>query len=236
LRLADSGHAPGTRNYDAELRIQQLAASRKIAAPVTFANPSSGLLLSEFLTGNAWQERDLRSHANLQALAALLRRVHELPRCGQRYRAESVAVSYVGALNAQGNDDSFASRCLEVVRSIPVRDALVCCHNDIVAANVIDGQTLKLIDWEYARDNDPMFDLASLIGWHDLDECRVRVLLTAYTGSDSAELSERLLEQRRIFDAIQWLWLAQLQGRRPDHRHAMRLDNLKQRIREAAPN
>ena len=94
----------------------------------------------------------------------------------------------------------------------------------------LDGK-LNLIDWEYACDNDPLFDLASAIGFHNLDERRQQVFLDAYAGGADSELRERLARQLRIYDAIQWLWLANRQLASPRSEQARRLEELQQRIR-----
>jgi thiamine kinase-like enzyme len=100
-----------------------------------------------------------------------------------------------------------------------------------VAANIIGSRALKLIDWEYARDNDPLFDLASAIGFHNLDDARQQMLLSAYAGGADSELNERLAEQVRVFDAIQWLWLATRHLASPHREQARRLEELQMRIR-----
>ena len=120
--------------------------------------------------------------------------------------------------------------CVAAVRSTPDRGIVACCHNDIIARNVIDDGSLKLIDWEYARDNDPLFDVACAIGYHDLDKRRADVLFEAYTGGSSNEERERLGEQQRTYDALHWLWFAARQLVLPDPEQARRLEALQQRV------
>ena len=96
---------------------------------------------------------------------------------------------------------------------------------------MIDDGGLKLIDWEYACDNDPLFDLAVTIGFHDLDRGRRDILLNAYAGSGAAEYQEQLDEQIRAYDATQWLWFAARQLVAPGRAQARRLEELQQRIR-----
>ena len=75
-----------------------------------------------------------------------------------------------------------------------------------------------------------MFDLASAIGFHNLDERNVDVFLSAYAGGADAALRERLDEQIRLYDAIQWLWLASRHLAFPSTSQARRLEYLQQRI------
>ena len=88
-----------------------------------------------------------------------------------------------------------------------------------------------MIDWEFACDNDPMFDLASAIGYHNLDADCAGTLLDAYTGGADGEAKERLDEQVRVYDAIQWLWLATRHLVYPSREQARRLEELQQRVR-----
>ena len=140
------------------------------------------------------------------------------------------AARYEEFLQRRHGLHTFASRCVDVISSVPAAGQLVCCHNDIVADNIISSQPLKLIDWEYASDNEPFFDLASIICFHNLDESKSHVLLDAYSGGANAELRERLIDQMRVFDAIQWLWLASRHLIVPRRENVARLEELQQRI------
>ena len=194
-----------------ELKVLRQAAGRGIAPEVVYAEPQAGILVSEYLPGRCWTRADLESDANLEALAALFRRVHALPPSGVPFDAAGAAARYLELIRT---DDALAStgqRCLQMVESIPLPAETACCHNDVVAANVVAAPALRLLDWEYACDNDPLFDLASVIGYHDLDARRQRILLRAYAGDQALE--ERLEQQLRLFDALQWLWLAAVAGR-----------------------
>jgi thiamine kinase len=214
----------------AELRILKQAAEAGIAPRVLFANTEAGILLTEFLPGRVWDKADLESTEKLEALASLLRLVHALPTSGLQIDMIEVARTYEAHLEKRTGLHAFATRCVDIISAIPVGGESVCCHNDIVAANVVEGRELKLIDWEFAADNDPLFDLASAIGFHNLDAARAVILLDAYAGGADAGLRERLAAQVRVFDAVQWLWLATRHLFFPKHWQARRLEELQQRI------
>ena len=56
-------------------------------------------------------------------------------------------------------------------------------HNDLLAQNFIDdGHRLRLIDWDYAGFNSPLFDLANLASNNEFPEGQERTLLEAYFG------------------------------------------------------
>ena len=213
-----------------ETAIMRRAGDAGIAPAVVCSLPEAGVLVTEYLPGKVWQERDLESSDNLEALAQLLRRVHALPACGTAFDAERFADHYRQTIGETDAKAAFASRCVGIVRARSVPESTACCHNDIVASNVIQSAGLKLIDWEYACDNDPLFDLASAIGYHDLGDRQRKVLLDAYTGGTGNELGERLVEQVRVYDALQWLWLAARAAVSPVGNRARRLTQLERRI------
>lgn len=214
-----------------ELAILESAGLAGLAPAVHFANPARGLLVTAYLPGRVWVEADLESTRNLEALAGLLRRVHRLPASGAKLDIGGVARTYQKVLERRQGLHAFATRCVELIESVPTGDDHACCHNDVVAANVIDGQGLKLIDWEFACNHDPYFDLASAIGFHNLCPERAAVLLDAYTGGSDGTARDKLAAQLRIYDAIQWLWLAARHIVFPKRWQARRLEELQQRIR-----
>jgi len=218
------------RDWSCEPAILETASAAGIAPAMLYADSTAGILVTEYLHGRVWREPDLESRENIEALAELLRRVHALPHCGSRVDLTGIAEKYERYLKERHGLHAFAANCVRIISESPVHEGVACCHNDIVAANIIESGGLKLIDWEYACDNDPMFDLASAIGFHNFDEDRQQLLLSAYAGGASGELKERLAEQVRVFDAIQWLWLAKRHLASPHREQARRLEELRQRI------
>ena len=231
MRLAMDRGGTVDRDRSCELPILESAGKAGIAPAILYANPDAGVLMTEYLHGKVWQESDLDSAENIEALGALLRRVHALPPCGNSIDLTAIAEKYAQHLQSRPALYAFASTCVKIISESPRLDSVTCCHNDIVAENVIEAGGLNLIDWEYACDNDPMFDLASAIGFHNFDDRRQQMLLGAYAGGADKELQERLAEQIRVFDAIQWLWLATRHIHSPNKEQARRLEELQQRIR-----
>ena len=214
-----------------ELEILKKAGEAGVAPRVVYSDIERGILLTEFLSGPVWQEADLETPDYIEALADVLRRVHALPLCGLQVDLNSSARRYAEGLQSRHGPHDFATRCVDIISSIPGRDTFVCCHNDVVAGNIIGLAPARMIDWEYAGDNDPLFDLASVVGYHNLSKQRAQHLLSAYAGGTDSELEEYLAEQLRLYDAIQWLWLAARHLISPNHKQAARLEELQQRIR-----
>lgn len=230
LRLDDEQTHTFGLNRSRELGILRNASAAGLAPDIFYADAERGILLSRYIDGRVWTADDLASRENIEALAEVLRLVHALPSSGERFDPFAVAGGYLGKLESRPDLHAFGERCKAIVESIGKIIFCCCCHNDVVAANVVASPNLMLLDWEYACDNDPMFDLASLIVYHELDESTANGLLNAYAGGEASELRERLAVQMRVYGAILWLWLATRQMLSPTPSQARRLEKLRRKL------
>jgi thiamine kinase len=228
LRLESKHSLNLVPNRELERDIRGNAFTAGLSAEIVYAE--EGILLSEFLPGVVWQVRDLIYDNKLATLALLLRQVHELPATGIQFSPEIAASQYVSVITKESGLLEFAGRCQVLLESVRSPETWQCCHNDIVVRNIIQHSGLKLLDWEYACDNDPMFDLASLIGYHDLQKRQVDTLFSAYAGGTNSELFEQLQDQIRVYDIIQWIWFAARQCISSDSDVSARLNELQSRI------
>lgn len=228
LRLDSDNTAEFGLDRELETRIRRSAYAAGLGAEVVYAE--AGILLSEYLPGDIWQESDLQNSDNLAALATLLRKVHALPEAGKSFSGQQSARRYTAALSADSRLQAFSRQCQALLAATPASKVRCCCHNDIVAGNIVRHSDLKLLDWEYACDNDPMFDLASVIGFHDLGAKQIDSLFSAYSGGSDPEMYTRLQNEIRRFDIIQWLWFAARYCSSPDSKTRSRLVELQSRI------
>ena len=185
-----------------EATVQNAAAARGIAAPVLYA--ADTLYLTEYVEGRVWDRTDLEDPVQLDTLAGALRQLHQLPLTGRRFDALGAAKQYrsqIGPVFAEQAD-----RCLSIVASTSMSAELRCCHNDLVAENIVSAPAVTFLDFEYACDNDPLFDLAIIVEHHALSATAEQTLLDAYFGADASTQREELAEQRRVYAALSWLW------------------------------
>ena len=161
-----------------------------VAPEVAFA--ARGALVLAWIDGRTWGEADVREPANLERVAALLETLHREGARRLRGRAPLFWVFHV--LREYGrravDDGHRLKRRVPALMAIaddleaavgPVRLAL--CHNDLLAANLIDdGSRLWLVDWEYAGYDTPLFDLANLASNNRLDGASRDLLLERRLG------------------------------------------------------
>ena len=81
---------------------------------------------------------------------------------------------------------------------------LAYSHNDLVADNCLSQQGSScLIDWEYARYNNPWFDLASVILYQDFDKYQAKAFLSAYDQRFAERVNKPIFHAASI--AVLWL-------------------------------
>jgi thiamine kinase-like enzyme len=94
-------------------------------------------------------------------------------------------------------------------RALSERPAeLVACHCDPLCENFLDtGSRMYLIDYEYAGNNDPMWDLGDLSIEGSFSPAMDAVLLEAYfDGSVPASAAARMVVYKAMADLLWTLW------------------------------
>mgnify|MGYP001813704132 FL=1 len=203
LKIDESPRQPPFNTRHQEALVQASAADRGLANAVLHADGQ--VYLTEYVEGTVWQASSFNNAGNLRDLAAALRRLHALPLTGRRFDSRSAATGYAATIKQEGEA---VERCLDIVKAMPEPRQRCCCHNDLVAENILSAPGIRFLDWEYSCDNDPLFDLATIVEHHQLPEQQVSILLNAYFDGDGERWRARLVEQRRHYAALLWLWAA----------------------------
>jgi thiamine kinase len=174
LKIDPAPRTPPYNSRQAEARIQEQAAALGRASRVLYVRDT--VLLAEWAEGQVWTRARFEDDENLRRLAEALRSVHKLPLTGSAFDIAAAGRSYARMLDA--TDAAATERYLAIVESAPGPMNLCCCHNDLVAENIISTPEIRFLDWEYACDNDPLFDL----GGESSSPSRCASMLP-YTGS-----------------------------------------------------
>jgi thiamine kinase-like enzyme len=185
-----------------EARIQRRAAKKGLANPVLLATET--VYMTEYVEGVVWSPGFLEDERNVDRLARALRRVHSLPSTGRTFDAMSAATDY--AQRIRQRDEAKIRSCLEKISAVSLPPGLCCCHNDLVVENIIDVPDTRFLDWEYACDNDPLFDLATIVVHHDMAERQIQTLLDAYFDGDGSRWREQLDRQAGVYESLLYLW------------------------------
>ncbi len=208
LKLDVSQRDETLNSRSAEAQIQTLAAQAGLAPTVIFADER--MYLGEYVEGTALTRGSLGEDENLRRLAKTLKKLHALPLTGRSFDARVAAKRYVEKVS--GLEPSIVEQCQRIIESMRLPQNLCCCHNDLVVENILATPELVFIDWEYACDNDPFFDLATVIEHHELSDAQADLLLDTYFNGDGRRWQSNLEKQRRLYLALYCLWLASRPG------------------------
>jgi thiamine kinase-like enzyme len=209
----------GTSEYISrknEAHAARVAAKAGVNAEVLHFDESNGVMLCRFIDGavtlNAERFKDLGS---VRRSAEALKRVHD---CGtaflNRFELFEMVDEYLDVLtkkNAplpQGYHDvkreAEAVRLALNIRPLPIKP----CHCDPLAENFLDtGERVYVIDWEYAGNNDPMWDLGDLSVEAAFGPEQDEALLEAYFGGKAPDAARgRMVLYKAMCDLLWTLW------------------------------
>lgn len=154
---------------------------------------------------------EARSDTYLRRMAERLRQIHDLPSIDGEFDPYADIERWLALAATRGVARSrrldALLRRVERVRldRMLALDASVLCHNDSYYLNVLDdGETLWVIDWEYAGMGDPMYDLAA--NAFELPASGKDVLLAAYFGEVTDDLRSTLDDMIAVFLAWNVAW------------------------------
>jgi thiamine kinase-like enzyme len=198
-----------------EVQVLERAADAGIAPPLVYFDLDGAVLLSRWAEGRCWVSQEAAAPANLQRIAALLRRVHALavPLPARQVTALQWMAIYDEALSrrtSSSSDPALRRAALSrahALAELPRAPGTVC-HSDLHTMNLIQqGNSLLLLDWEYAHVADPLWDLAGWCANNDFEAETQRNLLTHYLGD--APISSQWQRFRlllALYDYICLLW------------------------------
>jgi thiamine kinase-like enzyme len=177
---------------EAEYRNSVLAADNGVGPSVLGYAPGEGLLLVEWVDGHTFQPADLDDSQTLARVSRLCARLHGGPRFVSEFDMFDVQRRYLDIVEDRGFrlPDGYRELLpqVEQVRTalLAQPEATVPCHNDLLAANIIgDDERIWFIDYEYAGNNDPYFELGNLWAEAELEPARLEELVAAYVGRES---------------------------------------------------
>jgi thiamine kinase len=213
LRVAASSPCDGGLDRIWEARVLEQAARAGLAPPLEYCDPKHGLLIVRWVDGRIWNSRDVRRRSNISRMADLMRRIHAMPMpTPARLMSPGMWIDRYAAAASKASEPAAALRTAAAVRlaalaALPTVDA-VLCHSDLHALNLIDcGDSLLLLDWEYAHATDPLWDLAGWSANNDFSAGQMQALLESYARrppTHEEHLRMRLLAW--LYDYVCLLW------------------------------
>jgi thiamine kinase-like enzyme len=202
-----------------EARVLERAVAADLAPAVEYCDPRQGILITRWVDGGSWTAAQATSPSNTPRIAAVLRRIHALtiptppremnPRKWIDYYRKAAPIPEGGAaaLSAAAGLSAAADAKLAALAALPGVDA-VLCHSDLHTLNLIDrGDSVVLLDWEYAHAADPAWDLAGWSANNDFSEELRHALLKEYLERAPTRLDfQRLQLSAWLYDYVCLMW------------------------------
>jgi len=215
---------PGTQHYidRANEAVNAAAvASIGLAPELVFIEPSSGVMLTRYVSGaSPLSPRSLEDPAQLTAAVCLLRRLHESGlafRGVMRLYPKLDEYLRLAGQSGRAEADLRLPELLALRRRVAPLEPILGpgwgptkpCHIDPAPHNFIAaGERLLLLDWEYAAMCEPMWDLAGLAIEGDLDPDREVNLLEIYFGRTEKTWRSRLYLYKLVLRLLAASWAA----------------------------
>ena len=215
LRLPGDGTAEYV-DRAAEAVAARVASDVGVNAELVMFDEATGVMMTRFVVGavtmNAERFTDL---AAVGRAALVMRQLHT---SGRRFATDfklfpmideyKALLAAKGARLPDGYDDvqSSAAAVRAALEANP--SPLVSCHCDPLCENFLDtGDRMYLIDYEYAGNNDPMWDLGDLSVEGGFSDEQDAALLHAYfDGTPPTAQVGRMIVYKALCDLLWTLW------------------------------
>ena len=201
--------APVT-SHAREFAIHGFAAANGLAPGIVFSSARAGVIVTDFEFAGAFSKDALAEQATIERVAERIAVLHglALPDSITCYSLVEAAERYIARAGVAGDADTDAlADIVAWVEADADPTDRVLCHRDLLHANILAGDPVQFIDWEFASPGERWFDLASFAVWQDFDRAQRDVMLNAYLGRAPREDElERLARNAQAFRALCQLW------------------------------
>lgn len=195
-----------------ELEIMQASASAGIsAAPVGYDKASRVALMEELPAAAVLSRYDAATTDSIASVSKTLQRLHRIaaPEDLRRFEPPEFAAKYCEKLGGE-NATRAAQLCGECEQLTRDVNQLVAgesiCHNDLHCGNLLVGDGMWLIDFEYAVRAAPIVDIASYAAFNELDAAAAMSLARECLGNRAPASAEALRAVMRIHLILGELW------------------------------
>jgi thiamine kinase-like enzyme len=216
LRVSGAGTSEYINRTDEEMAARSAAAAG-VNAEVVHFDASDGLMVTRFVEGGVTMtpERFRADEGAIRRAGRVMHRLHTgAAPFAVEYRVFDMIDSYKALLRSKSapmpdgfeavQADAEQGRAALIANPVPVAP----CHCDPLCENFLDtGDTMYLIDYEYAGNNDPMWDLGDFSVEAGFGPEHDAVLLDAYfDGAPPADAAARMVIHKANCDLVWSLW------------------------------
>jgi thiamine kinase-like enzyme len=212
---------PGTEQFIDRATVNaaaRQAADLGVGPAVVFYDPETGIEISEFLSDyRPCSTEDLSPAEGVAQVMGLYRTWHSGPALPQTKTVFDMITEHREQLRRDGSAmPAWAEHVLTIYDEAAARFLasgldIVPCHNDPHPSNFMLSieqpmKPMKLIDYDYASNNERSYEIGVFVGGYFLDDGQARQAIEAYYGHCNPQLWARALVMRVIADVKWGLW------------------------------
>ena len=191
------------------------AAEAGVGPQVLYHLPEYNVMVLEFIEGKTMSKDALSAPGMPTRMAQAIKQLHRGPRFLTDFNMFRLTEYYLKLCDERNIPipDGYLTRIPivnEIEKNMSVKPLQnVPCNNDLLAENYIDdGNSLRLIDYEYSGNNDPCFELGNTCQEMEFNEEQIREVCAAYFGEASNSMIARM-KLNMIMSDVGWgLWAA----------------------------
>lgn len=167
------------------------AISHSCSCPnIIFNDLKAGLIIWEYIEGG---EAESKLILNKDFLIRLGRKVKNIHITDTTTLSSYNFLDFIEHYKNIIKDSKFAVDINNLISKLYNSDTqLTLCHNDLTKPNILVGDTISFIDWEYASLNDPHYDIATVFQAYNLNASQRDAFLIGYNSAhiDLARVSQ----------------------------------------------
>ena len=190
-----------------EIELLKFLEGSTFTPKILFAAPENGVLIWQYIPGETLDDTATKPREITSLMGTLLADLHQLKAPASQPVFSSFINHYRDLLSADMNH-SIIHKGFSLFDSISKNQLpMVLSHNDINPGNLLIGEKIFIMDWEYASLNHPYFDLASSIENLALNKQQIKEFIQSYEINGIAVDSKELALWREFSLYLSFFWL-----------------------------
>lgn len=158
-------------NYVQEQKVIELLKNEELDVETIYFDPNTGIKITKYID-NLEEFSECTLPNKIEQTALLMKQLHDL-QIQTHYHFHPIDKLEFYKSKVKHCPYTFEVNAL-LVKIKELDSNSILCHNDWVSGNILFGEKNYLIDYEYAADNDPLFDVMSFITENNIDDPKQR--------------------------------------------------------------
>ncbi len=194
-----------------EVKIQNKAFKKNIAAKVYIHDEKNSLMICNFLKGH---HKEKLKKKDIKTLVKSIKKLHNIKVKDKPYKMEDDFKNYKKTLKDKKSKQIIKASLKEFEKIKKYKFKKVLCHHDLNKNNILFNKNkVKFIDWEFSCVNDIFFDLANISFEFNLKKKQEKILLKKYFKKVKSQDIKKLASYKLVYENLWSLWFKALEQR-----------------------